>query len=124
MMKFFRSFRFAWNGIRTVFSGQRNMKIILAAGVLATGWALFLRLTRLETAMVVLTCAMVFSLEMLNTAGEKLTDLACARRGKSPGAVKDILAGAVLSASIAAAVIGILILGKPTAEFFFRVFRR
>ncbi len=53
---------------------------------------------------------------MLNTVVERLVDLAIATPHPLAGQAKDVAAGAVLLASLAAAVIGVLVLGPPLVE--------
>jgi len=53
--------------------------------------------------------AVVISLEMINTAIEIIVDMICPDHNKYAGKVKDLAAGAVLVAAIAAAVLGMKI---------------
>ena len=64
-------------------------------------------------AVLVLTIAMVFTAEFINTAIEAVVDLASP--GKHPLAKvgKDVGAAAVLVAALSAVLIGLLILGPP-----------
>ena len=52
---------------------------------------------------------MVLALETLNTAIEKLVDFVSPGYRKEAGLVKDIAAGAVLIAAIAAVIVGIIV---------------
>ena len=107
------SFRYAFQGWHHVFRTQQNMWI---HGIIATVvffLALWLRLPAHDWAMLVLTPAMVFAAEFMNTAIEAVVDLASP--GKHPLAKigKDVGAAAVLVAALAAILIGLLILGPP-----------
>jgi diacylglycerol kinase len=61
----------------------------------------------------ILTIAMVFSAEFINTAIETVVDLASPEIHPLAKIGKDVGAGAVLVAALAAILIGLLILGPP-----------
>jgi diacylglycerol kinase len=61
----------------------------------------------------VLTIAMVFTAEFINTAIEAVVDLASPVHHPLAKVGKDVGAGAVLIAAIAAVLVGLLILGPP-----------
>lgn len=107
------SFRYAFQGWHHVFRTQQNMWI---HGVIATVvffLALWLRLPALDWAMLVLTTAMVFAAEFMNTAIEAVVDLASPDKHPLAKIGKDVGAATVLVAALAAILIGLLILGPP-----------
>lgn len=107
------SFRYAFQGWHHVFRTQQNMWI---HGVIATVvffLALWLRLRAHDWAMLVLTTAMVFAAEFMNTAIEAVVDLASPDKHPLAKIGKDVGAAAVLVAALAAILIGLLILGPP-----------
>ena len=107
------SFRYAFQGWHHVFRTQQNMWI---HGVIATVvffLALWLRLPAHDWAMLVLTTAMVFAAEFMNTAIEAVVDLASPDKHPLAKIGKDVGAAAVLVAALAAILIGLLILGPP-----------
>jgi diacylglycerol kinase len=57
--------------------------------------------------------AIVFAAEFLNTAIEAVVDLASPHKHPLAKVGKDVGAGAVLIAALAAVVVGLLILGPP-----------
>jgi len=75
--------------------------------------ALWLRLPARDWAMLVLTTAMVFAAEFMNTAIETVVDLASPGPHPLAKIGKDVGAAAVLVAALAAILIGLLILGPP-----------
>lgn len=109
MQKFLKGFTYAVHGIRIAFAEQLNLKVqaVAAFVVLLTGF--YFNITRMEWIALVLTIALVLSLELANTALESLVDLVTIERKPLAGKVKDIAAGAVLVASFAAVVVGFLI---------------
>ena len=98
-----------WYVVRT----QRNawIHVVIASVVFAV--ALWLGLSTQDWAILILTTAMVFAAEFLNTAIEAVADLASPQKHPLAKIGKDVGAGAVLIAALAAVFIGLLILGPP-----------
>lgn len=92
---------------------QRNARIEVCIGIFACLLGLWLRITAAQWAIIVLTIALVLILEGLNTAIEAAIDLASPQIHPLAKAAKDLAAGMVLIASLAAVVIGLLVLGPP-----------
>lgn len=92
---------------------QRNAWIhsLVAAIVVVIG--LWLKLETRDWAMIVLAIAMVFSAEFINTAIEAVVDLASPAQHPLAKIGKDVGAGAVLVAALAAILVGLLVLGPP-----------
>ena len=106
---FGHAFRGWWHVLRT----QQNAWIhsVFASIVIAMG--LWLGLKPLDWAVIILTIAMVFTAEFINTAIEAVVDLASPVHHPLAKVGKDVGAGAVLVAALAGIVIGLLILGPP-----------
>jgi diacylglycerol kinase len=109
MTKFFRSFRHAVDGIRTAIATERNFRFELVLAVASVVLALILPLSVAERAIVFLTIGIILSLELLNTAFEHLMDVLNPQYHEDVKKSKDIAAGAVLLASIAAATVGLVV---------------
>ena len=101
-----RSFKNAFSGLCHFFRHERNGKIQAAIGICALLLAAFLRITRNEWIAVLLCIGSVLSMEMLNSALEKLCDLVEPAVHPQIKIVKDTAAGAVLWVSMFSAVIG------------------
>jgi diacylglycerol kinase len=112
-IRFVRSFVFAWAGLVHLFRTQRNARVHAAVAALACGVAWWLGIGRVEWAVLVLTIAGVLVLEGLNTALEAVVNLASPRYHPLAKVAKDVAAGMVLIAAIAAVAVGLLILGPP-----------
>ena len=108
-MKMIKSFRDAFNGIGVLIRTERNFQIHLTAFVLVISAGLYFDITLKEFGTIVLVSALVFSLEGINTAIEKLCDEVTEERKESIRVIKDVSAGAVLIAAISAIVIGVMI---------------
>ena len=74
---------------------------------------LWLEIPAHDWAVIVLTIAMVFTAEFINTAIEAVVDLASPVHHPLAKVGKDVGAGAVLVSALAAILIGLLILGPP-----------
>ncbi|MBB3951929.1 diacylglycerol kinase family protein [Aureimonas jatrophae] len=107
-----RSFGHALHGIGHMVATQPHARLhLLAAGlVVAGGWALSIDAT--DWMVVVLACGLVLAMEAVNTAVEHLCDVVCPTWSEDVRRAKDVAAGAVLIAAIAAAVVGLLVLTK------------
>jgi diacylglycerol kinase len=106
---FGHAFRGWWHVLKT----QHNAWIhsVFATIVIIVG--LWVGLKPLDWAVIVLTIAMVFTAEFINTAIEAVVDLASPVHHPLAKVGKDVGAGAVLVAALAGVVIGLLILGPP-----------
>jgi diacylglycerol kinase len=108
-----KSFYFAFAGIGYLFRSQRNARIELMIGLIACGFAAWLKISRAEWSVLILTIACVLILEGLNTTVEAAVDLASPEIHPLAKVAKDVGAGMVLLASIASVGVGLVILGPP-----------
>ena len=107
------SFRYAFQGWHHVLRTQQNIWIHTAIAAVVFFLALWLRLPARDWAVLVLTSAVVFAAEFLNTAIEAVVDLASPDKHPLAKIGKDVGAASVLVAALAAILIGLLILGPP-----------
>ncbi len=106
------AFVYAFAGIRFVMR-QRNPRIQLIIGAVVCGLAAWLRVSRVEWAMLILCIGFVIAAESINSAAEAMVDILSPEIRPKAKIAKDTAAGAVLIAAIASAVVGLLILGPP-----------
>ncbi|SMB91969.1 diacylglycerol kinase [Deinococcus hopiensis] len=108
--RWWRSAGFAVSGLRHVYRTQANFRIEVWAAALALSltWVL-----HTPPAPIVLACALVLSVELLNTAVEAVVDLATPELHPLAKVAKDAAAGAVLLASLGALLVGCSVLGPP-----------
>lgn len=109
LMRFLKSFEYAWRGIVYTVTTQPNFRrhIVVAFLAIVAGWYYGLSLT--EWCLVLLSIGTVWTAELVNTSIEHLTDIVSPDYNQLIGKVKDIAAGAVLFAAIAAGIVGLLI---------------
>ncbi len=107
------SFKYAFEGIWYVLRTQRNAKIHLGVTLAIILLGLFLRISNLHWAVLVVTIGLVFAAEMFNTVIELLVDLVSPNYHPLAKIAKDAAAGAVFILAIMAVIVGLLILGPP-----------
>lgn len=107
------SFKYAFQGWHYALRTQQNVWIHTAIAAIVFGLAFWLGLPARDWAVLVLTSAMVFAAEFMNTAIETVVDLVSPDFHPLAKIGKDVGAAAVLVAALAAILIGLLILGPP-----------
>ena len=110
VQKRFFGIRHAFNGLGLFFRSESNGRIHALATIAVIGLAAWLGCSAVEWALLALVTAMVWITEMLNTAIEKIMDYVQPEIHPKVKWIKDVSAGAVLVAAIAAVVVGGLIL--------------
>lgn len=108
-----RSLLHAVDGVVFVIRTQRNARIHVGMAVVVTAVGLWLGLDRLEWSILAITIGAVLVGETVNTAVEALVDLLSPQFHEQAKVAKDVAAGAVLLLSIAAIIVGLLVLGPP-----------
>lgn len=92
---------------------EANLRWQAVIGVLVFLLAVYLRLPVEHLVLIVLTGALILSLEMVNTALEILEDVVHPHHHEAVRRSKDVAAGAVLISSVASCLIGILLFVPP-----------
>ena len=106
--RFIRSFGFAFAGIVQVFTEQNFRIHVLAAAVVIVAGVLT-PISIVEWMILIIVIALVLGAEMLNSAIERVVDIAMPDIHPIAKQAKDIAAGAVLVFAIASVIIGLLI---------------
>ena len=92
---------------------QRNAWIHASVSTVVFILGLWLGLGRLEWAIILVTVAVVWMAEFVNTALEAVVDLASPDLHPLAKVGKDVAAAAVLVGAVTAVLVGLLILGPP-----------
>lgn len=108
MKKFIKSVGFAMNGIVVGFKGS-NFKVQCAISVLVVFLGFIFTLSKIEWCMIIISIALVTTLELINTAIEQMCDFIHPQKNDTIRDIKDISAGAVLIVSLSSLVIGLVI---------------
>ena len=107
------SFRYAFQGWFHVLQTQRNVWIHSAIATVVFLLGLWVGLPPRDWAVIILTAALVFTAEFINTSIEAVVDLASPSKHPLAKIGKDVGAAAVLVSALAAILIGLLLLGPP-----------
>lgn len=106
--KFIKSFTYAFAGIRAA-TKEQNFRFHLMSAIIVIIAALLTGVSTIEWSILILVIALVLSLEMINSAVERVVDLATGEIHPLAKLAKDLAAGAVLIAAIASVIIGLII---------------
>jgi len=107
--KLIRSFGYAIKGIKSVVSTETNMQIHLIIGLLVIICGFLFSISLTEWMLCLICIGLVFGMEMINTAIEKIVDLVSPESHPLAGLAKDIAAGAVLICAFISVVVGLTI---------------
>ena len=102
-----KAFGFAFTGIRYAWKYEPNFKLEVAAGSAALVLTLWLGVSPVP---ILICCAIVLPLELLNSALEAAIDLVSPKQHPLAKLTKDAAAGAVLVASLLSALVGLWVL--------------
>ena len=108
-----KSFRFALHGVILTVQSQHNAWIHLAVSVAVIAASFYADLSLGDWAWIVTAITLVWAMEALNTAIERLADAAVPEIHPLIAQAKDAAAGAVLIAVLGSVLIGLLVLGPP-----------
>lgn len=103
------SFKYALNGIKSAVQFEKNFQIEFVLGFISIVLGIFLHINTIEWLTIVGCNALVLSLELINTAIEKICNFIHAEYHPAIKLIKDISAGAVLVVAFASAIIGCII---------------
>ena len=117
--KLILSFGFAWQGITHAMKRERNFRLHVLAAVVVTIAGSISNLSSMEWMIILLCVGGVLSLELLNSALERVVDLASPNTHELAKQAKDMGAAAVLVFALASAIIGILIFLPKWMEIFY-----
>jgi diacylglycerol kinase (ATP) len=103
------SFRYAIKGIYWFLAQQHNLLVHFLAAAIVTTAGFFFHLERWEWVAVILCMGAVIAAELFNSAIEILCDALIPERNQRAEIIKDVAAGAVLVAALAAVVIALIV---------------
>ena len=113
-----KSFKYAFDGIKTVVLYEKNMHIHVIASIIVIIMGLKFNISKYEWITCLILFGMMFSSEIFNTAMEKCVDYISEEKNKLAGAIKDMAAGAVLVNAIISAIIGLIIFLPKIIDYF------
>ena len=102
----FRSFKFAFRGLRSLLIFEHNSRIHLAAAIIVVVLGFILRISIAEWALLTLTIGLVFVSELINSELEEISDVVKPGWNEKIMRAKDYAAAAVLVTAVIAVIIG------------------
>ena len=105
----FKSIGFAIKGAFKLITTEHSVMVQFSIAILITIAGFYFKISKVEWLIQILAIGLVLSVEALNTAIEKIADFIHPDYNKSIGFIKDIAAGAVFFAALAALIIGAII---------------
>jgi len=104
------SFNYAAAGLVRVFREEQSFRVQVVAAILVLCAMFVFDMKGLERAVLTLAIAMVLVLELMNSIFERVVDLLKPRVHLHVKEIKDVMAGTVLVAAVAAVLVGIMIM--------------
>lgn len=126
MKSLIKSFGYAFEGIFTAITKERNMRIHIVCMIYMFFFLFafdFFEITRTQVAILFVACGLVIGAELINTAIEAIIDSQGEEHTKHGKIAKDCAAGAVLIFTIFSVLCGVAIMYQPKAfELLFAYF--
>ncbi|WP_312078661.1 diacylglycerol kinase family protein [Chryseobacterium sp.] len=107
-----RSFQNALTGIWLMLKSERNFQLEIIALVINLFLIIYLKLSTVDTALILMVSFGVLSAEIFNTAIEKICDFIHPQFDKRIGFIKDISAAAVIVMAILSVLVGVSVYWK------------
>ena len=126
MKSLIKSFGYAFEGIFTAITKERNMRIHIVCMIYMFFFLFafdFFEITKTQLAILLIACGQVVAAELINTAIEAIIDSQGEEHTKHGKIAKDCAAGAVLIFTIFSVLCGVAIMYQPRAfELLFAYF--
>src|SRR3989338_5757149 len=107
--RLFKSFHYASRCIAIAWKYEQSFRIQVTAALVATALMIWLSVTLWQAIALILLIILVLTLELINSILERFVDVFKPRIHPMVEEIKDLMAGAVLIASVGALVVGLLI---------------
>ena len=104
-----------WNAIKGIvwmLKSEKNFQLEILALLINLFLIVYLQVNSTDTAIIIIVCFSVLSLEILNTCVEKICDMIQPEYDERIKIIKDIAAGSVVIMAMASVVVGVLIYSK------------
>ena len=107
--KRFKSFGYAYNGLKILILEEHNSRIHILAAIVAVIAGYFYQLSALEWIAIVFAIGLVIAFEIFNSAIENISDFISPGQDDRIKKIKDLSAAGVLVGAITAAIIGLIV---------------
>ena len=109
VLRLIKSFQYAIRGLIKIFREEQNLRVQLTAAIFVLFLAWNFGLNRIEWSIILILIVIVILMEVVNSAVERISDVLKPRIDNYVKEIKDIMAAAVMIASILAIIVGIII---------------
>jgi undecaprenol kinase len=116
--KFFKSFKFAFRGIKHAFKFEQNFRVHIVVAVLVLFFGWYFRVPLWQWVVLMFVIFGVIIAELANTIFEKIVDVLEPRVHPYAKVMKDMMAGIVLLSAVLAVIVGIMIFGDEVLNLF------
>jgi diacylglycerol kinase len=117
-MKRLKSFKYAFNGLKTLFKEEQNARIHLLASSVAITLSIVLEINLIEWVAVVFCIGFVLVAETFNTSLENISDFISPEKNEKIKTIKDLAAAAVLLSALTALTVGLIIFIPKICRYF------
>ncbi len=107
--RLFKSFFYAGRGLAKVWRDEQNFRLETVAAAIVVGAGIFWHIRARDWALLFAMISLVLLCEIANSAAEIMSDVLKPRMNHYVGQIKDLMAAAVLLASITALAVGLAI---------------
>ncbi len=104
-----KSIGYAASGAYQLIATEASLKVQFGIGIIMTIAGFYFEISNTEWLIQIIAIGLVMSIEGVNTAIEAISDFIHPEKNDKIGFIKDISAGAVFIASIAAVIVGLII---------------
>ncbi|MDD4332965.1 MAG: diacylglycerol kinase family protein [Patescibacteria group bacterium] len=104
-----KSFSYAFKGFVKTFREEQNLKIQTFTAVVVIALGVYFSITKTEWLFLIFVIGLVMLMELANSAVERVADILKPRIHEYVMDIKDIMAAAVMLASLIAVIIGVII---------------
>ncbi|MDR2955711.1 MAG: diacylglycerol kinase family protein [Prevotella sp.] len=112
-----KSFGYAFNGLKILFSEEHNARIHLGVTIIVIAMGIVFGISPVEWMITLTLIALIFSLEIINSALERICDVISPEKKPAIKKIKDLSAAAVLISAIVAVVCGTIIFLPRLCDF-------
>ncbi len=109
IIKRLKSFKYAFNGLKILFSEEHNSRIHILATICVLTAGYFLKISIHEWIAVIFAIGFVIAFEIFNSAIENIADFVSSEKHEKIKKIKDLSAAGVLISAITSLIIGLII---------------
>jgi len=109
IVKLFKSFGHAFDGIITLLRQEQNFRLHVLASAIVIVCGFYFEIRPWQWALLVIMICLVFILEMINTIVERLLDVLKPRLHEYVKDIKDIMSAMVLISALSSVAVGLII---------------